>query len=294
MATLLERITLQNVSAWRRAGSHLVEHWGAWLVFLIITFAAGSLTSFAVRPLLPTPPGVMPLGAQAAFAQSMAALTAVATAAPLFTIIGSFMTAAEFSLLKAAADTDAAPTFASYFRGGWDWWSWTWRGIGFGLVLGLAVYLATFIVGFVGAMIPILGVIIIIALVLAWFLVVIPVAVWGWIAGFCFRPTPYWTSLKRTWTAFRAHPGPMLGPVYAIAGVSLVVFGPVLLPVILITSSGAPPVGTPTLTPPFLLAALVVSAFELWALLTIVIRIREWEDGGAEAAPSPEDAAPSL
>ncbi len=286
---------MQHVSAWRQAGSHLATHWAPWLVFLLATFAIGWLMGLLMQSLMPPSTPLAPFGTPAALTTATAIAGAIATIVPISLVVGSFMTAAEFSLLKAAVDADEVPTFASYIRGGWAWWSWTWRGIGFAVVLGLALYLASSIIGVLGALIPVAGVIVIIALVLAWILVIVPVGVWAWIAGFYFRPIPYWSSLRRVWQAFRVHPGPMLGPIYAMVGVSIAVLGPAFVPMYLSMqaavlhpgiSPGLPP---STLSPILILPSLILSAFELWALLTIVIRIREWHVGSASDETPPPD-----
>jgi|GEM_PF-6112658 len=286
---------MQHVSAWRRAGSHLATHWVRWLGFLLATFAIGWLMSLLMQFLTGLSTPLAPFGTPAVLTRATRIMGALATIVPVYLAVGSFMTAAELSLLKAAADASEAPTFASYFRGGWAWWSWTWRGIGFAIVLGLALYLSSSIIGVLGTLIPVAGVIVVIALVLAWILVIVPVGVWAWIAGFYFRPAPYWSSLRRAWQAFRVHPGPMLGPIYAVAGVSIVVLGPAFVPmyfsmqVAVLHPGVSPALPLSALSPILILPSLILSAFELWALLTIVIRIREWRLEPASDGTPPTD-----
>lgn len=261
-----------NASAWRTAGSLLVRNWGAWLVFVLIMTAVSAVPSSLVSG----------SAVHATPQQAAGILGELGSVIVLELIVGTFMNAALLSLLKDAADVGSAPTAARFFAGGWDNWSWLWRGIGFVIVVAIAYLVAEIIItsltgllGSVGTPGNVAGTVLVIGFFVGTLLVALPWLFWSYIGGFYLRPQGYWRTARHVWQAFLAQPGRIMGPVLAFVGVAFVVEIPAI-----IGTAGSAMTGSlaPSITsgPGFLITVLILEALGIWIDLTIMVLVKEW------------------
>lgn len=254
-------------SPWVRSRTYLLGQWRPWSVVIgLVGLFAWFLSEWAAVFSRVTPkPGTPSFGIT--FMELGLFL--------LIEIVGStFVGSGEMGLLLDGSRNGVAPSFRSFFRRGWELWSWTWRGAGFLVVVILVILAAIGLLSALATAAHVPGVVdnvLFIVVYLALLVVGVPIAFWTVLAGFAYRPEPYRQALIRVWRIFATRPGRVLAPVWASLAVALVAEVPFALASI---SSPVTQAG-----PFYLVFVWVVSAFGLWCEMTILYDILDGQTG---------------